>query len=117
MEPTLFSFIWKYSRREQMMLLFVTLITFPFLYVTLELPKRIINDAIGADNDQVFMLGVDLSQTQFLMTLCVGSPNITVPTHDSRWILTRFDRPRIYVGLAPKNDCPNTRFENDLTTI
>jgi ABC-type multidrug transport system fused ATPase/permease subunit len=72
MEPTLFSFIWKYSRREQIMLLLVTLITFPFLYVTLELPKRIINDAIGADRDQVFMLGVDLSQTQFLMTLCFG---------------------------------------------
>ena len=72
MEPTLFSFIWKYSRREQIMLLLVTLTTFPFLYVTLELPKRIINDAIGADRDQVFMLGVDLSQTQFLMTLCFG---------------------------------------------
>jgi ABC-type uncharacterized transport system permease subunit len=85
MEPTLFSFIWKYSRREQMMLLFVTLITFPFLYVTLELPKRIINDAIGADNDQVFMLGVDLSQTQFLMTLCFR-PRFAenAPEHDER---------------------------------
>lgn len=72
MEPTLFSFIWKHSRREQIMLLLVTLITFPFLYATLELPKRIINDAIGATDGQVFMLGSEISQTQFLMTLCVA---------------------------------------------
>ena len=45
----IFSFIWKYSRREQLVLLAFTIITFPFLYATLELPKRIINDAIGAD--------------------------------------------------------------------
>jgi ABC-type multidrug transport system fused ATPase/permease subunit len=72
MEPTLFSFIWKYSRREQLVLLLVTLITFPFLYATLELPKRIINDAIGATTDTVDLLGFDLSQTQFLLALCVG---------------------------------------------
>jgi putative ABC transport system ATP-binding protein len=72
MEPTLFSFIWKYSRREQMMLLAVTLITFPFLYATLDLPKRIINDAIGAESDRVPLFGVDLSQTHFLLILCFG---------------------------------------------
>jgi len=72
MDRSLFSFIWRHSRREQMMLLVVTLITFPFLYATLELPKRIINDAIGAVDGQIFMLGITLSQTQFLLALCVG---------------------------------------------
>ena len=72
MERTLFSFIWKHSKREQFYLLLVTLVTFPFLYATLELPKRIINDAIGADADVIDVWGYDLSQTQFLMTLCVG---------------------------------------------
>ncbi len=46
MEPTLFSFIWKYSKRQQIGLLLFTLLSFPFLYVSLELPKKIINDAI-----------------------------------------------------------------------
>lgn len=72
MEPTLFSFIWKFSRREQLLLLLVTLITFPFLFATLELPKRIINDAIGATSDRVLLFGFDLSQTQLLLTLCLG---------------------------------------------
>lgn len=70
MERTLFSFIWKYSKRDQVLLLLVTLITFPFLYATLELPKRIINDAIGADSDTVTLWGVNMGQVQFLMLLC-----------------------------------------------
>ncbi|ASM74099.1 MULTISPECIES: ABC transporter transmembrane domain-containing protein [Roseobacteraceae] len=70
MEPSLFSFIWRYSKREQVLLLLVTLVTFPFLYATLELPKRIINDAIGADSDTIPLLGVDLAQVEFLMLLC-----------------------------------------------
>ncbi|MDW4498291.1 ABC transporter transmembrane domain-containing protein [Sulfitobacter sp. D35] len=71
MEKTLFSFIWKYSRREQIFLLFFTVFTFPFLYATLELPKRIINDAIGSDSQIIRLpFGYDLTQTQFLMLLC-----------------------------------------------
>ncbi|KHA50668.1 ABC transporter transmembrane domain-containing protein [Sulfitobacter geojensis] len=72
MERSIFSFIWKYSRREQMALLAFTLFTFPFLYATLELPKRIINDAIGAQSEVIDLLGTEVSQVQFLMVLCLG---------------------------------------------
>ncbi|MEO0939445.1 MAG: ABC transporter transmembrane domain-containing protein [Pseudomonadota bacterium] len=72
MEKTLFSFIWKHSRRDQVILLAVTLLTFPFLYATLELPKRIINDAIGAESSVIDVLGVQLTQVQFLLALCFG---------------------------------------------
>ncbi len=70
MERSLFGFIWKHSKRDQVLLLLVTLVTFPFLYATLELPKRIINDAIGAKSDTVALWGVDLGQIEFLMVLC-----------------------------------------------
>lgn len=72
MERTLFSFIWKHSAQQQFVLLGVTLITFPFLYATLELPKRIINDAIGAASDAVNFFGVEVSQIQFLLALSFG---------------------------------------------
>ncbi|MEM6886717.1 MAG: ABC transporter transmembrane domain-containing protein [Pseudomonadota bacterium] len=72
MEQSLFSFIWKYSKREQIFLLFFTLFTFPFLYATLELPKRIINDAIGSDTSFVTVLSLEMTQTQFLMALCLA---------------------------------------------
>lgn len=70
MDRSLFAFIWKYSKREQLVLLAVTVLTFPLLYATLELPKRIINDAIGADSSIVNVFGYELSQIQFLAGLC-----------------------------------------------
>lgn len=69
-EKSLFHFIWKYSRSQQIVLLIVTVALFPFLYLTLELPKRIINDAIGAGQDVVEVYGYELSQITFLMVLC-----------------------------------------------
>ncbi len=69
-EKTLFQFIWKYSRRDQLVLLVFTCTLFPFLFLTLELPKRIINDAIGAQNTTISVLGIDLSQVAFLWLLC-----------------------------------------------
>ncbi len=70
MEKSLFAFIWKFSRRDQLFLLAFTLFTFPFLYATLELPKRIINDAIGATSDVIDVYGYTFSQIGFLMALC-----------------------------------------------
>ncbi len=40
------------------------------LYLTLELPKRIINDAIGATSSIVDVWGYSLPQTNFLIILC-----------------------------------------------
>ncbi|WP_241484056.1 cyclic nucleotide-binding domain-containing protein [Ruegeria sp. ANG-R] len=69
-ERTIFRFIWKYSKRDQLILLAVTATLFPLLYLTLELPKRIINDAIGATSQIIDVWGYSLPQTTFLMILC-----------------------------------------------
>ncbi len=70
MERTLFSFIWKYSKRDQLVLLVVTSMLFPLLYLTLELPKRIINDAIGAQSSTITYFGMQFEQMTFLMIMC-----------------------------------------------
>ncbi|MFK7858189.1 MAG: ABC transporter transmembrane domain-containing protein [Granulosicoccus sp.] len=72
MEKSIFTFIWKHSKRDQIILLLVTLLTFPILYVSLELPKRIINDAISGSSESVQILGITLTQVQFLLLLCTG---------------------------------------------
>ncbi|MBJ6373632.1 ABC transporter transmembrane domain-containing protein [Sedimentitalea arenosa] len=72
MEPTLFSFIWKYSKRQQLTLLAVTLITFPFMYASLELPKMIINDAIGASTATIELWGFEFGQVEYLAILCLA---------------------------------------------
>ncbi|MEX0338281.1 MAG: ABC transporter transmembrane domain-containing protein, partial [Arenibacterium sp.] len=70
MEPTLFSFIWKHSKRQQLWLFALTLVSFPLLYVSLELPKRIINDAIGATSEKIDVFGYSFGQIEFLLLLC-----------------------------------------------
>jgi ABC-type multidrug transport system fused ATPase/permease subunit/CRP-like cAMP-binding protein len=52
-------------------LLLVTITLFPLLYLTLELPKRIINDAIGAGSATVTTFGFQMSQIHFLGLLCI----------------------------------------------
>lgn len=48
----------------------MTVALFPLLYLTLELPKRIINDAIGSPSPTVDLLGFELPQVTFLWVLC-----------------------------------------------
>jgi len=80
MEKSLFKFIWKYSKRDQIILLLLTLVTFPVLYASLELPKRIINDAIDSKTETVELLGFTLTQVQFLLVLCAAFFFIVVLT-------------------------------------
>ncbi|MGO4667299.1 cyclic nucleotide-binding domain-containing protein [Bosea sp. 2RAB26] len=42
----LFAYIWRNSRRQQLQIIAIVLLSFPFYYLSLELPKYIITDAI-----------------------------------------------------------------------
>ncbi|NQW02051.1 MAG: ABC transporter ATP-binding protein [Rhodospirillales bacterium] len=69
MDTTLFKFIWRYSKTQQITLLLVTLVSFPFLYFSLDLPKIIINQAIGGSEFPKPVLGYDLEQIEYLLVL------------------------------------------------
>ena len=47
MEPTIFRYILRYSKKQQLWLLAVIAVSYPFLYMSLDVPKLIINQAIG----------------------------------------------------------------------
>ena len=70
MEKGIFGFIWRYSRRQQIMIIIMTLASFPFLYYMLELPKHIINDAIDGKSFPKDFLGFELGQIEYLLVLC-----------------------------------------------
>ena len=72
MKSTLLKFIWTYSRRDQFVLIAATVALFPLLYLTLELPKRIINDAISAPGGVAQILGREVPQTALLVALCLA---------------------------------------------
>ncbi len=46
MEPNLFKYVWRHSWRDQIAILIVVVIAQVFYFVSLDLPKRIVNDAI-----------------------------------------------------------------------
>ncbi|MEP1614627.1 MAG: ABC transporter transmembrane domain-containing protein [Roseobacter sp.] len=50
----------------------VTLTLFPFLFLTLELPKRIINDAIGAQTAEIDLFGIEVTKEHYLWLLCIA---------------------------------------------
>ncbi len=72
MEPTLFRYIFSHSKKPQFILLGATLFSFPFLYMTLDLPKTIINEAIGGTDFPRIIFGYSFEQVEFLLLLCVG---------------------------------------------
>lgn len=69
MESSIFRYLWKHSRREQILLLIFTALAFPFLYLSLDLPKIIINEAIGGRDFPRSVFGYELDQIPFLMLL------------------------------------------------
>jgi len=69
MEKSIFSFVLRYSTRQQVIILLLTLASFPFLYYSLDLPKRIVNDAIGGQGFPKDFLGYEFDQVPYLMLL------------------------------------------------
>ena len=72
MQRNVFSFIWRFSRLEQIYVLFLTVASFPFLYYSLELPKIIVNEAIqpGQEAGSVFTVaGFEFEQVPYLFVL------------------------------------------------
>src|SRR6266478_4823581 len=70
LEPTIYRFILRHSLPRQLMLLLLTLISFPFLYFSLDLPKTIINRAIGGKQFPQHIFWFDFDQVSYLLILC-----------------------------------------------
>ncbi len=52
MEPSIFPYIWRHSRREQLTVLIIVLMSLPFYFMSLSLPKTIVNEAIEGKSFQ-----------------------------------------------------------------
>ena len=70
MEPSIYRYILKHSLRAQLLLLGFTLASMPLIYVSLEIPKIIINNAIGGENIPDAVFGFPVDQISFLLVMC-----------------------------------------------
>jgi putative ABC transport system ATP-binding protein len=75
MESGIFGYIQKFSKPQQVLILLLTACSFPFLYLSYQVPKEIIDKAIGGKNPgnvefpkDVF--GFEFGQLEYLYTLC-----------------------------------------------
>lgn len=90
MERTLFGFIWRYSKRQQIVILGLTVLSFPILYMTLELPKWIVNDAISGSGFPVTFLGFELDQIPYLLALCFVFLGLVVLNNVVKYVLNMY---------------------------
>jgi len=70
LESTIYRFILRHSLRQQLLLLLLTLVSFPFLYYSLDLPKTIVNRAIGGKQFPQDIFGFSFNQITYLLVLC-----------------------------------------------
>ncbi len=95
MNPSIFRYAWEHTKRDQLWLLFVVLVSLPFYFMSLDLPKRIIDGPIrgaghteagtwtamqlsftwptwlGGSGESVMLLdGVQLDRVPMLVYLC-----------------------------------------------
>lgn len=72
LDEKLLPFIWRHSAGQQLLLLLATVASFPILYVSLEIPKFIINGVIQGHDFPRRVMGMELGQTAFLWLLCLA---------------------------------------------
>ena len=46
MDKSLFRYIWRHSRRDQIFISAVVMLSLPFYFLSLDLPRKIVNEAI-----------------------------------------------------------------------
>ena len=105
MEPSIFRYIFKNTYRDQLLLVLLSAISLPFIYVTLEIPKRIINEAIGGKNMPFSILGMQLEQVQFLLVLCFLYLGLVIVNGGFKYVIN------VYQGVVGERILRQLRYE------
>ena len=68
LDQSIYRYILKHTTKDQIILFVLTLASMPIVYITLEIPKIIINEAIGGVNIPDSILGFEVDQISYLLT-------------------------------------------------
>jgi putative ABC transport system ATP-binding protein len=104
MDGRFFSFVWRHSKREQIFILALTFASFPLVYISLEIPKIIVNDAISGRDFPREILGLQLQQIPYLLALCGAFLGMVVLINGIKWLLN------ISVGMTGERMLRRLRF-------
>jgi len=72
MDTNLLAYIWRYTKTQQVLVIGLTLISFPILYLSLQIPKVIVNEALSGKYGERMLLGFEFDVVHFLVILCLA---------------------------------------------
>ena len=104
MESSIFKFILKHTLRDQLWILLLTLVSFPFVYVSLEVPKMIINNAIGGTDVPDQLWGYPMDQVRYLVLLCAVFLGLVLINGGIKYVLN------VYRGVVGERTLRRLRF-------
>ena len=104
MESGFFKFVWRYSKRDQMVVLLLAIISFPLVYLSLEVPKVIINDAISGSSFPIDVAGFDVEQIPYLLLLCALYLLLVVTINAIKWAMN------VQIGMTGERMLRRMRF-------
>lgn len=98
MDKNLVRFVWTFGKLDTIKTLIVTFMTFPVIYISLEIPKIIVNEALGAGKTPVEFpvefLFFEMDQMTYLLVLCFIFITMIVANNGLKFILN------VQVGLT-----------------
>ncbi|HAA35697.1 MAG TPA: ABC transporter ATP-binding protein [Gammaproteobacteria bacterium] len=104
-EKSIYRYVLRHTFRGQLFLLLLTALTMPLVYISLDIPKRIINQAIDGKNLPETILGFEVTQVSFLMLLSVGFLVAVVASGGLKYYLN------VYKGILGERMLRRFRFD------
>lgn len=104
MDHRFFSFVWRYSKRDQLVILALTFTSFPLVYISLEIPKIIINEAISGTDFPKEILGMEFEQVPYLLALCGLFLLMIVLINGIKWLMN------VQIGMTGERMLRRLRF-------
>jgi ABC-type multidrug transport system fused ATPase/permease subunit len=89
METSFYRYILNHSKKDQIGLILLSLVSLPLVYITLELPKRIINLLEGHDIPEA-IFGYELDRIQYLMVLSCAFLLVVLASGGLKYLLNVF---------------------------
>ena len=107
MEPSLYRYVLRRSWRQQIVLVVLAVVSFPFLYLFYDLPKTIVNRAIAPESAHfpVAVLGVSLDQRAYLLALCGALLALVFVNQGFKYAIN------VYKGITAERILRQLRFE------
>ncbi len=105
MDQSIFKYILKHTLKDQIYLIVLTAASMPIVYISLEIPKKIINEAIGGENIPDSLFGYDIDQITYLLLLCFVFLFLVILNGGLKYVIN------VYRGVVGERMLRRFRFE------